>query len=121
MASRARVLNLYRQILRTGYRWQALEPQQTQAEREYILSQARQLFHSGKNVSAAEAETRIKEAEARLELAVHYHNPYPRMMNAAPGAVAKAKRLQKRQEAIRKQAIPLYLQSLQLDSEKSKK
>jgi hypothetical protein len=83
----------------------------------------------------------LKEAEARLELAQHYQNPYPRMasvlamlklcamleltvvrqMNSAPGAVGKAKRQQKRQETIRKQSIPLYLQSLQVESEKTDK
>eukprot|EP00045_Choanoeca_perplexa_P007451 m.67814 g.67814 ORF g.67814 m.67814 type:complete len:122 (-) comp14087_c0_seq6:1532-1897(-) len=121
MAQRAHVLKMYRTILRTGHRWQAIDAEQTQTERQYILAEARSLFKQGRKAPEDQVPTRLKEAEARLELAIHYQNPYPRMMNSAPGAVAKAKRRQKRQEAIRKQAIPLYLQSLQLESEKTKK
>ena len=187
----ARSLSLYRKILRIARTWQAVEPSQTAAERAYIQSEARQLFHANREVCKAacalwaqagtgaalahlpepcppEQVTNAdalracqSEAEERIELALHYRNPYPRMVRrwrcrrkacrplvagrvpfifslttlgfhlfslslplclslsqpcVAPGATKKVNRAQKRQDRLRKQAMPSYLRSYNPDA-----
>ena len=48
---RKQVLSLYRRILRLSRTWEAVDPAQTPAEREYITTEARTLFKQNKNVS----------------------------------------------------------------------
>ncbi|WIA19741.1 hypothetical protein OEZ85_005661 [Tetradesmus obliquus] len=78
MSTRSRVLSLYRTILRTGRQWQG-----PQEEREYIRQEARAAFRQHKDVtSAAEIEAKLAAGKDRLDIAVHYQIPYPRMHHA---------------------------------------
>ncbi|KAF6259999.1 complex 1 protein-domain-containing protein [Scenedesmus sp. NREL 46B-D3] len=78
MSSRSRVLSLYRTILRTGRSWQG-----PQEEREYIRQEARAVFRQHKHLaSPAEIEAKLVEGRDRLDIAVHYRIPYPRMQHA---------------------------------------
>lgn len=43
--SRAAVRDLYKRVVRLGNTWEARNPAQTPKEREYILEEARTLFH----------------------------------------------------------------------------
>ena len=45
------VLSLYRRILRLSRTWVALDPSQTQVERDYIRDEARHLFKDNKQVT----------------------------------------------------------------------
>ena len=49
--SRREVLELYRRIFRVARQWRAAIPADTEAERQYIKDEARQLFRKNKNVS----------------------------------------------------------------------
>lgn len=52
MSQRARVLSLYRSIVRLGRNWTSAEgPEHTADERRYILQEARELFRKNKQVS----------------------------------------------------------------------
>ncbi|KAK9814341.1 hypothetical protein WJX72_004145 [[Myrmecia] bisecta] len=71
----ARALSLYRQILRVGRTWSG-----PSSERAYIWDEAQRLFRQNQHLTDAEAiEHKLDEAESRLEYAVHYHIPYPRL------------------------------------------
>ena len=48
---RKEVLSLYRKIFRIARKWQAANPADTEAERQYMRDEARKLFHRHKNVS----------------------------------------------------------------------
>ena len=48
MYMRKQVLRLYRQIFRLARSWQALDKQNTDAERNYIKDEARRLFQKNK-------------------------------------------------------------------------
>ena len=52
-----------------------------QSEKEYIKEEARRLFHENKNIPQSLIGDKLMEAQARLELALHYKNPYPRTFN----------------------------------------
>ena len=47
---RSTVLQLYRNILRTGQQWQAAVPENTDEEQKYIKEEARKLFKQNINV-----------------------------------------------------------------------
>ena len=51
MSLRAKVLKLYRQILRVSRTWEAQDSKETTSERKYIQDEARMLFKQNKNVS----------------------------------------------------------------------
>lgn len=49
------------------------------SEKEYIRSESRKQFKAHKTLhDAAEIERHLFDAQTRLELALHYKNPYPR-------------------------------------------
>jgi hypothetical protein len=77
MASRvSKALSLYKSILRTGRKWP--EPE----ERDYIKTEAKTLFRANRGLKSQEAiDRKLFEAEARLELAIHYKNPHPKLYN----------------------------------------
>ncbi|GAB5353909.1 hypothetical protein AAMO2058_000074600 [Amorphochlora amoebiformis] len=82
------VLRLYRDILRRGKLW---KNNQAPEESSYILEEARKLFRKNKDINVREKTLeKIKEGEARVELAKHYGNPYPRMYYAQPGVIYKS-------------------------------
>ena len=75
MSLRSQAISLYRRILRAGTTWEG--PLQ---EREYIREEARSLFRRNMALQdPRQIQEKVFEAESRLELALHYHNPYPRM------------------------------------------
>ena len=84
LATKPKVLSLYKRILRTGKNWEEIggNPEDSQ----FILTEARDLFHKNKDIQDNEKiETKIFEGESRLELALHYKIPYPRLFNIAHG------------------------------------
>ncbi|CAF1189232.1 unnamed protein product [Rotaria sp. Silwood1] len=78
-----RVLQLYKRIIKLSQSWQAKDhPSKTREEQIYIRNEARELFRKNKHVNDPnEIEEHIREGEARIELACHYKNPYPRLVN----------------------------------------
>ena len=66
---RRETLNLYKKILRIGRSWNAVNPNNTQDERNYILNETRHRFLANKNVQNTQAiKDHLQEAEARLEM-----------------------------------------------------
>lgn len=51
MSLRREVISLYRQVFRVARNWQALNPNNTATEREYIKNEARSLFRQNKQVN----------------------------------------------------------------------
>ncbi|KAF5889364.1 LYR motif-containing protein 1, partial [Clarias magur] len=82
MASRrVEVLALYRRVLRIARSWQAQSSlrHDTEKERTYITQEARSLFTQNKHLTDPELISKcVAECEARIELGLHYRNPYPR-------------------------------------------
>ncbi|KAK4311015.1 hypothetical protein Pmani_017454 [Petrolisthes manimaculis] len=88
---RIRVLSLYRRILRTGQSWEAENPEETEAEKLFIRSEAREVFRANKHLLDAEKILEhLTEGESRLEMALHYKTPYPRPVNMPPNTITKA-------------------------------
>ena len=55
LSTRHKVLSLYRQVLRLGHKWQSVSgnSQNTNEEKQYIMSEARRLFRKNKPVSSS--------------------------------------------------------------------
>ncbi|CAF0951037.1 unnamed protein product [Adineta steineri] len=81
--TRFRVLQLYKRIIKLSHSWQSINhPLKTSEEQLYIRNEARELFRKNQHVNNLnEIEEHIREGEARIELACHYKNPYPRPVN----------------------------------------
>ncbi|XP_059381216.1 LYR motif containing protein 1 [Carassius carassius] len=113
--SRSDVLSLYRRVLRIARSWtaQSALPHDTDTERKYIVQEARTLFRQNQQITEPESIKRcIEECEARIEIGLHYRNPYPRPTYLPPMGLATQKgRKLRAQQRLRKQAKPLYLQS----------
>ncbi|XP_051969646.1 LYR motif containing protein 1 [Xyrauchen texanus] len=113
--SRSDVLSLYRRVLRIARSWQAQSGllQDTDTERKYITQEARTLFRQNQQMTEPESIQRcIEECEARIEIGLHYRNPYPRPTYLHPMGLATQKgRKLLAQQKLRKQAKPLYLHS----------
>lgn len=110
---RREVLSLYRRIFRLARQWQATTAADTEVERQYIRDEARKLFRGKKDITdPEEIKMHIHEANARVEIALHYGSPYPRLIHMPPTAVPKTNRKQRKaQERLRKQAKPIYMLS----------
>eukprot|EP01104_Vermistella_antarctica_P018700 TRINITY_DN7025_c0_g1_i1.p2 TRINITY_DN7025_c0_g1~~TRINITY_DN7025_c0_g1_i1.p2 ORF type:complete len:119 (+),score=27.13 TRINITY_DN7025_c0_g1_i1:627-983(+) len=79
LPSRARVLSLYRTALRKGKNWPG-----PPKEAVYIRTEAQRLFRRNRPITdASMIETKVFEAESRIELAMHYRIPYPRLYHAS--------------------------------------
>ncbi|KAL4617871.1 LYR motif-containing protein 1-like [Arapaima gigas] len=115
-ATRHEVLALYRRVLRIARSWRALSglQQDTDSERRYIAQEARTLFRQNQQVTDLESIRRcIEECQARVEIGLHYQNPYPRPVHIpAMGLATQKGRRLRMQERLRKQAKPIYLRSL---------
>lgn len=113
--SRANVLSLYRRVLRIARSWKAQSsiPKDTDTEKKYITQEARTLFRQNQQITDPESIQRcIEECEARIEIGLHYRNPYPRPTYLPPMGLATQKgRKLRAQQRLRKQAKPVYLQS----------
>ncbi|XP_008312481.1 LYR motif containing protein 1 [Cynoglossus semilaevis] len=113
--TRRTVLSLYTRVLRIARTWQAESgvAGDTEAERKYILQEARALFRRNQQLMDQESIKRcIEECEARIEIGIHYKNPYPRPVHLPPRGLATQKdRKLRAQQRLRKQAKPIYLLS----------
>merc|ERR1719163_926330 len=90
MISRSRPVSMYKRILRVGQNWTATNPDNTQVERNYILDETKTLFRKNAEIKdVLEANERFREAEARLAMAEHYRNPYPRPVNLPKTSYSK--------------------------------
>ncbi|XP_003386860.1 PREDICTED: LYR motif containing protein 1-like [Amphimedon queenslandica] len=111
MSSSREVLSLYRRILSLARVWRATVESDSVIERKYIKEEARRLFHKNKYLQdPLEIRGCIEEAKSRIDLALHYNNPYPRLVNFPQTFVpaSKHKRAQKRQT---NQSKPIYINS----------
>ncbi|XP_064405768.1 LYR motif-containing protein 1-like isoform X2 [Halichondria panicea] len=78
-ALRREVLSVYRRILRVSVIWEAGVTGDTLAEREYIRNETTSLFRKNREIrDPDEIRMCLAEASSRLEMALHYRNPYPR-------------------------------------------
>ncbi|KAG8558089.1 hypothetical protein GDO81_016853 [Engystomops pustulosus] len=114
-ATRPEVLGLYRKIFRLARRWKSslgLE-EETKKEKQYIVEEARKLFHKNKNVTHPDTIRQcIEEAHARIDIGLHYGIPYPRPTHLPPmGLAVPHSKILRTQEKLRKQAKPVYLKS----------
>jgi len=111
-ALRRDVLSLYRKILRTAYKWEATVLNDTATERAYIRNEARQIFRANKNVTdQSEIKQHLQEGNARLELAIHYQNPYPRPTNFPQHMVTPYSMKMRGSKRKIKQSTPVYLKT----------
>ncbi|KAF7709024.1 LYR motif containing protein 1 isoform X2 [Silurus meridionalis] len=112
---RVEVLALYRRVLRIARSWEAQSAitNDTKTERKYITQEAHSLFRQNQHLTDPELINKcIAECEARIELGLHYRNPYPRPSYLPPMGLATQKgRKLRAQQRLRKQAKPVYLQS----------
>ena len=111
---RSQVLRLYSRIFRLARDWRATDPNETRVEQDYIREEARELFRKNMNLNDEDQiKLHIIEAEARLTMAEHYGNPYPRPVNLPKTSYSKregkkvGKAIQKKNEMSR----PVYLRS----------
>ncbi|XP_067101382.1 LYR motif containing protein 1 [Osmerus mordax] len=114
-ATRKEVLTLYTRVLRIARTWKAQStlPQDTESEKSYITQEARTLFRQNQQLTDQESIKRcIEECQARIEIGLHYRNPYPKPTYLPPMGLATQKgRKLRAQQRMRKQAKPVYLQS----------
>ncbi|KAL7055855.1 hypothetical protein AAHC03_022537 [Spirometra sp. Aus1] len=116
-SNRSRVLSLYRRILRLAQNWSSADgdPVKTAQERDYIREEARRLFRRNARVTdPAEINAHILEAESRIELALHYKTPYPRLSNIPQSTLAggtSSSRAFRRTRRLIDESVPAYLKS----------
>ncbi|KAM6951000.1 LYR motif containing protein 1 [Aplochiton taeniatus] len=114
-SARRQVLSLYMRVFRVARSWQAESslPQDTDREKRYIVQEARTLFRQNQQLTDQESIKKcIEECEARIEIGLHYRNPYPKPTYLPIMGLATQKgRKLRAQQRMRKQAKPVYLQS----------
>lgn len=111
---RTEVLRLYSRILRVARKWQALDPNETKVERQYLQDEAKSLFRKNKNLkNASDIKQSLVEAEARLTMAEHYGNPYPRPVNLPKTSFTKreGKKVGKAIQRMNELSRPVYIRS----------
>jgi len=111
---RSQVLRLYSRIFRVARNWEAQDPNETKVERNYIVDEARTLFQENKDLRFEdEIRMRVMEAEARLAMAEHYRNPYPRPVNLPKTSYSKpeGKRVGKAIQKMNALSRPVYIRS----------
>ena len=111
---RSQVLRLYSRIFRVARNWEAQDPNETKVERNYIVDEARTLFQENKDLRVEdEIRMRVMEAEARLAMAEHYRNPYPKPVNLPKTSYSKpeGKRVGKAIQKMNALSRPVYIRS----------
>ena len=111
---RSQVLRLYARIFRVARSWEAQDHNETKVEQNYIIEEAKTLFRQNRNIkSEDEVKLRIVEAEARLAMAEHYKNPYPRPVNLPKTSYSKreGKRVGKAIQKMNEMSRPVYIRS----------
>lgn len=112
---RAQVLGMYKRLLRLGSRWSAQDPSNTTVERQYITEETKALFRANRGVEdTAKIQLHLREAEARMTMAEHYRNPYPRPVNLPKRSFGprEGKRVGKAIDKINKMSKPIYIKSI---------
>jgi hypothetical protein len=80
---RSEVLAMYHKIIRAAF----LHNWNTDEDAMYVLHEARRLFRQNQHIQDVETIGRkVREAEMRHGLAVHYSIPYPRMYHKVAGS-----------------------------------
>ena len=80
---RSEVLSMYHKIIRAAFthNWNSDE------DAIYVLHEARRLFRQNQSITDPEKiERKLREAEMRHGLAIHYSIPYPRMYHKMAGS-----------------------------------
>ena len=80
-------LVLYRKVLRVAAKWPVRE------EAVYIRQEARSLFEANRTLQGEELRAAISDGEQRLELGVHYENPYPRLIHQGGQSIIQSSAL----------------------------
>ena len=79
------------------------------------LNTFRKLFKANKNLTKPhEISESLREGEARLAMATHYRNPYPRPVNLPPRSYAKreGKKLGRAIDKLNQISKPIYVRSI---------
>jgi len=100
--------------MRLARRWEATNPTETKVERDYIKSEAQELFRKNAHLkNPVEIQERVREAEARVTMAEHYRNPYPRPVNLPKRSYSKmeGKKVGKAIKKMNEQSRPVYIRS----------
>lgn len=112
---RRRVLSSYKLLLRLGRTWEAEDSRDTPDERKYIIDETKTQFRKNLRIEkTGEVNELLREVEARMEMAKHYRNPFPRAINLPPmGLVASLgkNRTLRGQKKLRGQSVPIYVKS----------
>ena len=111
---RTEVLRLYTRILRVARKWQAQDPNETKVERQYLQDEAKSLFRKNKTLkNVSDIKQSLVEAEARLTMAEHYGNPYPRPVNLPKTSFTKreGKKVGKAIQKMNEMSRPVYIRS----------
>ena len=109
------VLKMYKTFMRLSQTWKSSVPSQTGIEKNYIVDETRKLFKANKNLSKPhEISEALREAEARLAMAQHYRNPYPRPVNLPPRSYAKreGRKLGRAIDKLNQASKPIYVRSI---------
>lgn len=109
------VVRIYKTLIRLSQNWTSVNPSLTEVEKNYIKDETRRLFRANKNLeNKHDINEALREAEARLAMAEHYRNPYPRPVNLPPRSFAKreGKRVGKTIEKLNQISKPIYVRSI---------
>jgi len=112
---RYQVLKIYKTFIRLSQTWTSSVPSQTGIEKNYIIDETRKLFKANKNLTKPhEINEALREAEARLAMAQHYRNPYPRPVNLPPKSYAKreGRKLGRAIDKLNQASKPIYVRSI---------
>lgn len=118
---RSQVFRMYRKLIGLSKTWNATDPYQTGVERDYIKEETRRLFKDNSAITDEyEIGERIREAEARLAMAEHYRNPYPRPVNLPPRSFTKkeGKKQGRAVEKLNEMSKPIYVKSIDTKASK---
>ena len=105
---------MYRRLMRLSRTWQAIDPVNTKTERNYIADETQRLFRLNRDAGETAAAEHVREAEARLAMALHYRNPYPRPVNLPKSSYStrEGKKAGKAIERLNKASKPIYIKSI---------
>jgi len=117
---RREAIQIYKTFMRLSKKWTAIDPSQTGVEKNYIKEETRKLFRQNQHLKEpSEIAECIREGEARLAMAQHYRNPYPRPVNLPPKSFAKreGRKMGRAIEKRNEYSKPIYVRSI--DDQKS--
>ncbi|KAH9577399.1 Complex 1 LYR protein [Trypanosoma melophagium] len=84
---RSEVISWYRKFLKVAFS----VPWETDDDALYVLEETRRLFQQNKNITDVNViQRKLREAEMRYEIGVHYRIPYPRPYHKMQGALQES-------------------------------